>query len=62
MKFRLLFFTAVFQTVTVASAQEKHWTLEACIAYAYEHNIEIKQQELTAESKRLPPAEAKWSY
>lgn len=62
MKFRLLFFTAVFQTVTVASAQEKHWTLEACIAYAYEHNIEIKQQELTAESKRLAVAESKWSY
>lgn len=62
MKFRLLFFTAVFQTVTVASAQEKHWTLEECIAYAYEHNIEIKQQELTAESKRLAVAESKWSY
>lgn len=62
MQFRLLFFTAVFQTVTVASAQEKHWTLEECIAYAYEHNIEIKQQELTAESKRLAVAESKWSY
>lgn len=62
MQFRLLFFTAVFQTVTVASAQEKYWTLEECIAYAYEHNIEIKQQELTAESKRLAVAESKWSY
>lgn len=45
-----------------ASAQEKRWTLEACIAYACEHNIEIKQQELTAESKRLAVAESKWSY
>lgn len=45
-----------------ASAQEKRWTLEECIAYAYEHNTEIKQQELTAESKRLSVAESKWSY
>ena len=38
------------------------WTLDDCIAYALEHNIEVKQQELTAESKRLTLSESKWAY
>ena len=43
-------------------AQERRWTLEECIAHAYEHNIEIKTQELTAAEKRIALAESKWSY
>ncbi|MEG2061964.1 MAG: TolC family protein [Alistipes sp.] len=38
------------------------WSLDACIAYAQEHNIEIKTQELTAESKRITFSESKWAY
>lgn len=43
-------------------AQERCWTLEECIEYAYEHNIEIKIQELSAAEKRIALAESKWSY
>ena len=41
---------------------QKRWTLEACIAYALEHNIEIKSQELTAATKRVGLTESKWAY
>lgn len=43
------------------SAQQR-WTLDECIAYALEHNIEIKQQELDAETKRVTFSESKWAY
>lgn len=44
-------------------AQElSKWTLDDCIAYALEHNIEIKSQELAAEAKRVSLAESKWAY
>lgn len=47
---------------TSGFAQERRWTLEECIAHAYEHNIEIKAQELTAAEKRIALSESKWSY
>ncbi|WP_295939112.1 TolC family protein [uncultured Alistipes sp.] len=48
---------------TAAHAQElESWTLERCIAHAMEHNIEIKQQELTAEDRRIRLADSKWAY
>lgn len=43
-------------------AQQRHWTLEECIAHACEHNIEIKTQELSTEEKRIALSEARWSY
>ncbi|MCM1301813.1 MAG: TolC family protein [Bacteroides cellulosilyticus] len=45
-----------------ANAQKKRWTLEECISYAYEHNISIKQQELSTEEKRIALSESKWNY
>lgn len=58
-----LIFTAVLFGVVPSRAQEpKRWTLDECIAYAYEHNIEIKTQELSAEEKRIALSESKWSY
>ena len=56
-------FTAVLFSVIPSQAQEpKRWTLDECIAYAYEHNIEIKSQELSAEEKRIALSESKWGY
>lgn len=53
----------LFMTCCVTGrAQERRWTLEECIAYAYEHNLEIKVQELATEEKRISLSEAKWSY
>lgn len=43
------------------SAQHR-WTLDECIAHALKHNIEIKQQELAAETKRVTFSESKWAY
>ena len=46
---------------TVA-AQQRCWTLEDCISYALEHNIEIKRQELVSEDRQTSLSEARWSY
>ena len=48
---------------TPLSAQEvQRWTLEECIAYAFEHNIEVKQAELDVQTKRLTRSDAGWAY
>lgn len=58
-----IIFTAVLFCVVPSRAQEsKCWTLDQCVAYAYEHNIEIKTQELLTEEKRIALAESKWGY
>lgn len=57
-----LVFIATLYICDTISVQERCWTLEECINYAYAHNIEIKQQELSAESKRLSLADSKWNY
>ena len=44
------------------SATRRVWTLEDCIAYALEHNIEIKRQELVSEDRQTALSEARWSY
>lgn len=38
------------------------WTLEDCIDYALEHNIEIKRQELVPDDRRSALSDARWSY
>lgn len=45
-----------------ASAPHRVWTLEDCISYALEHNIEIKRQELVSEDRHAALSEARWSY
>lgn len=47
---------------TAQTDTARRWSLDACIAYALEHNIEIRQQELTAENKRVTFSESKWAY
>ncbi len=54
--------TMAFCCHTTLSAQERCWTLEDCIAHAYKYNITIRQQELSAEEKRIALSESKWSY
>lgn len=43
-------------------AQTKCWTLDECIAYAYEHNIDIKAKELSARQKEISVSEQRWNY
>ena len=45
----LLFISISF----VSKAQEKPWTLEACVDYAIKHNISIKQAELEGEQAKI---------
>lgn len=62
MRRAVLTLIAFLTLLTVRAQEPEQWTLDECIAYALEHNIEIKSQELAAESKRVGLAESKWAY
>lgn len=49
-------------SMTEASGMHRLWTLEACVDYAFKHNIEIKRQKLVLEDKQTALSEAKWSF
>jgi outer membrane protein len=49
---RTFFFTSVFFTFLAASSQVKEWTLEDCINFALDSNINIKKQLLMVESQK----------
>ena len=58
-------YSLLFSLLALASsgtmAQEKQWTLEECIDYAIEHNIEIKSYELDTQLKEHTLSTSKWS-
>jgi outer membrane protein len=56
----LLFFIA-FLLQSSLQAQNRIWTLENCIEYALQNNIQIKQSELTIESSEVMLLESKLS-
>ena len=45
-----------------AQTPSKVWTLEECIDYALEHNIEIKRQELGVDDSETGLSESRWDY
>ena len=45
-----------------AQTPSKVWTLEECIGYALEHNIEIKRQELDVDDSETGLSESRWDY
>lgn len=45
-----------------AQTPSKVWTLEECIDYALEHNIEIKRQELGVDNSEIGLSENRWDY
>ena len=45
-----------------AQTPSKVWTLEECIGYALEHNIEIKRQELGIDDSEIGLSESRWDY
>jgi len=47
---------------TVISAQQKLWSLEECIKYAWDNNLRIKQQELAVEQSENNLFQAKMNY
>ena len=38
------------------------WTLDRCVEYALEHNIDIKRKELEKETKEVGISERRWAY
>ena len=52
----------VFGATQLSAQEAQRWTLEECIAYAFEHNIEVKQAELDVQTKRLTRSDAGWAY
>ena len=45
-----------------AQTPPKVWTLEECVCYALEHNIEIKRQELGVSNSEIGLSESRWDY
>ena len=45
-----------------AQTPSKVWTLDECIGYALEHNIEIKRQELGVDNSEIGLSESRWDY
>lgn len=45
-----------------AQTPSKVWTLEECIGYALEHNIEIKRQEVGVSNSEIGLSESRWDY
>ena len=45
-----------------AQTPSKVWTLDECIGYALEHNIEIKRQELGVSNSEIVISESRWDY
>ena len=45
-----------------AQTPSKVWTLDECIGYALEHNIELKRQELGVDNSEIGLSESRWNY
>ena len=45
----------VFGATQLSAQEAQRWTLEECIAYAFEHNIEVKQAELDVQNQTANP-------
>lgn len=52
----------LLRTLTVSSQTPKIWTLEDCINYAEEHNINVHKQSFATEKERLALQKEKWSF
>ena len=61
MKNFLTMAAALVLTGTAATAQGKAWTLQECIGYALEHNINLQQQDLQVTQRELELSTAKGS-
>ena len=64
MRSQLIIATTLFLSGTLAWGQEsaKQWSLEECIRYAIEHNIDLKQKEQEQESRKVELNTSKFSW
>ena len=57
-----LILIVVFTSFSSFSQTQKEWTLEQCIDYALEHNIQLKQQLINTEYNKNTLNQSKWDY
>ncbi len=58
---RKLFFILFAAGITSSVAQKSVWSLEKCVRYAHEHNLSIKQAELSLEMDKISMVESRWA-
>jgi len=56
-----LFLIIAFPAVAYGQA-DNSWTLQECIDYALEHNLEIKKQDLSEQVSEINLRESKWAF
>jgi outer membrane protein len=61
MRITILLFTSILLISTSLSAQEK-WSLEKCIEYAIENNIQVKMQDLSTKSSNEAYLKSKMTF
>ncbi len=61
MMYRLFFGLVLVAVFSLKSTSQNPWSLSDCIQYALEHNIQIKQQELTSEISAISLTQSKMS-
>ena len=57
----VLTLAGTMMTVYNSPGQENRWTLEECVLYAIEHNIQVKQQELAADIQQNALMQSKFN-
>ena len=53
---------SVFITLQIASNAQQRWSLQQCINYAIEHNLQLQQSKLTTQTAKINNTQAKLSY
>jgi outer membrane protein len=59
---RRLFSIVLFLCFATTGYAQRAWSLAECIAYAKEHNISIKEQELSRQESQLSMSQSKYDY
>ncbi|NIJ45588.1 outer membrane protein [Wenyingzhuangia heitensis] len=62
MKKSIIAFIGLFFWVSSFYSQTKKWSIQDCIQYAIDHNIDVKQQLLNLEEAKLTTSSAKGAY
>lgn len=52
MRNKILIMSALGMMATIcATAQEQDWTLKKCVDYAIEHNVTVRQRQITKDQR-----------
>ena len=59
---RLIIVVVIFTSLSFSSKAQKMWTLEDCINYAIENNLQLKQQEVSADIAKNNYDQSKYNF